>query len=535
MTTASRTESIRKYRALRIARRCSQLFFLGLFFFLFIKTDYTGSDRIEYAVNILFRIDPLLALSTILAAKVFIALMAPALIVLLLAAALGRSFCGWFCPVGAMLDGAQRLTGSGKKETGPTMFPRLAIVVLLFIIVSSVLNVPLAGYLDPFSILVRALTQAIYPALNSLAVSFFTFTYESAPPAVNVVTEPVYSFMKQTILPFEQKYYDLALLSLLMFAALFAAEFVQRRFFCRNICPLGALIGLVSRRGVLKVGGGDTACGKCIHCRRICRMGAIDEERNVSMGSCIVCMDCLVECPRQVIGFSPAPLKSGNNEISLSRRQFVTTLAAGAMIPPILSIRNNDQQQRSALIRPPGAREESEFLNRCVRCAECIQVCIGNALQPAFLQSGIEGIFSPRLVARSGYCEFNCTLCGQVCPTGAIQELSLEEKHRTKIGHAWFDQTICLPYAKGIPCIVCEEHCPTPDKAIKFRIAEVYDDQGQKVRVKQPYVVDSLCIGCGICETKCPVYGRAAVYVTSAGEDRDTDNILPAAGGAGPY
>jgi ferredoxin len=204
------------------------------------------------------------------------------------------------------------------------------------------------------------------------------------------------------------------------------------------------------------------------------------------------------------------------------------------MVPPILSIRNPDHLERALLIRPPGARAEREFVSRCVRCAECIQVCIGNALQPSFLQSGIEGIFTPRLVARSGYCEFNCTLCGQVCPTGAIRELTLEEKHRTKIGHAWFDRTTCLPYAKGIPCIVCEEHCPTPDKAIKFMTAEVFDDQGRNVRVKQPYVVDSLCIGCGICETKCPLPGRAAIYVTSGGEDRDKDNILPVSG-AGPY
>ncbi len=523
----------KSYSALRIARRCSQLFFLGLFFFLLIKTDYTGSDTIEYAVNILFRIDPLLALCTLLAGKVLIALMAPALLILLLSLLFGRGVCGWFCPVGTMLDGAQRLTGEGKKDR-PTLFPRLAIIILLFIIVSSALNFPLAGYLDPFSILVRAFTQAIYPAFNHLAAAFFSFTYDSAPASVNLVTEPLYSFLKGTVLPFEQKYYDLALLSFMMFAALFIADFTQRRFFCRNICPLGALIGLFSRRSLLEISGGDTGCGKCHHCRRICRMGAIDEDRNIRMGSCVLCMDCLVECPRQIIGFTAGAVSGDKNEISLSRRQFIATLAAGAMVPPILTIRNTDHLERSQLIRPPGARVEGEFLSRCVRCAECIQVCIGNALQPSFLQSGIEGIFTPRLVARSGYCEFNCTLCGQVCPTGAIKVLTLEEKHRTKIGHAWFDRSICLPYAKGIPCIVCEEHCPTPDKAIKFITAEVSDDRGQNVRVKQPYVVDSLCIGCGICETKCPVPGRAAVYVTSAGEDRDEDNILPVSG-SGSY
>lgn len=528
-----RQRSKGRYFRLRVARICSQTFFLGLFLFLFIKTDYTGSDSIEYAVNILFRIDPLLALCTMLAGKVIIGLMAPALITLLVSIVFGRSFCGWFCPAGTMLDVAHPLLGHGKRRNKPTRFPRLAMIILLFLVISSTLNFPLVGYLDPFSIVVRAFTQSLYPAFNDLAVSFFSFTYESAPPAVNLVTEPLYSLLKETVLPFEQKLYDLVLPSFMMFAALFLLEFVQRRFFCRNICPLGALIGLVSRLSLVKIHGGDTDCGKCRHCSQICRMGAIDEDRNIQMGSCSLCMECMEQCPRQVIGFNSGFLTRGENEVSLSRRQFITTLAAGAMVPPILNVRNMNYPERAKLIRPPGARKESDFLYRCVRCAECIQVCIGNALQPTFLESGIEGIFSPRLVARTGYCEFNCTLCGQVCPTGAIRELTLEQKHTTKIGHAWFDKNICLPYAKGIPCIVCEEHCPTPEKAIRFRQADVRDDQDRQVRVKQPYVVDSLCIGCGICETKCPVPGRSAIYITSAGEDRDEDSILPVSGETG--
>ena len=152
-------------------------------------------------------------------------------------------------------------------------------------------------------------------------------------------------------------------------------------------------------------------------------------------------------------------------------------------------------------------------------------------MHPVLLEAGIEGIFSPRLVARTGYCEFNCTLCGQVCPTGAIRELTRAEKHPNKIGNARFDTDRCLPDAKGIPCIVCEEDCPTPDKAIKFRTVVMVDDlTGQHQEIRQPFVVDELCIGCGICETKCPLPGRAAVFVTSDGEMRNPDNILPRKG-----
>jgi polyferredoxin len=526
-----------RYRALRYGRITSQALFLLLFLFLFIKTDYSGSDTIQYAVNILFRIDPLLAFCAMLAVRTIISLMLPALIVIGLTLLFGRAFCGWICPMGSLVDLLHPVLKPRRTEPA-TIFPDLAKIVLLFVLVSSVLQFPLAGYLDPFSILVRAMAQAVYPALNYISVSFFSFTYHHAPAAVNAVTEPLYSFMKSTILPFEQRYYDLALVSMLLLVLVFVGDLIQRRFFCRNICPLGALLGWTARLGLLRLPGGDSDCGRCSHCISLCRMGAIDHHRVINVEECSLCMECLEQCPRQVIAFGVGIPADGGVSLSLSRRRFLATLTAGLMIPPLLGVRRLNAEQDPALIRPPGARREEEFLQRCVRCAECIQVCIGNALQPTGLQAGLEGIFSPRLVARTGYCEFNCTLCGQVCPTGAIRELSLAEKHRAKIGHAWFDRTICLPYAKGIPCIVCEEHCPTPDKAIKFRPAIVTNDRGVEVAVLQPYIVDELCIGCGICETRCPLPGRSAVYITSAGEERNPENRLPFRGvsvGGGAY
>ncbi len=522
----------KRYRSFRYARIASQALFLLLFFFLFIKTDYSGSDTIEYAVNILFRIDPLLAFSTMLALRTFIALMLPSLVVIGLSLLFGRSFCGWICPMGSLIDLSHPAL-KPRSTTESTKFPDLAKVLLVLVLISSLLQFPLAGYLDPFSLLVRSLAQALYPAFNNVAVSFFSFTYDHAPAAVNTFTEPLYALMKETVLPFAQRFYDLALVSLLLLVGLFGAELVQRRFFCRNICPLGALLGWIARLGLLDLQGGDSTCGRCRHCITICRMGAIDGSRKIHVDQCSLCLECLEQCPRQIIALGgTAPLSRGA-AISLSRRRFLGALTAGLLIPPVLGVRRLSAERDPLLIRPPGARSEAEFLQRCVRCAECIQVCIGNALQPTGLQAGLEGVFTPRLVARTGYCEFNCTLCGQVCPTGAIRTLSLAQKHTAKIGHAWFDRNICLPYAKGIPCMVCEEHCPTPDKAIKFRTATILDDRGIAVAVQQPYVVDELCIGCGICETKCPLPGRSAVMITSAGEDRDPENALPLRTGSG--
>lgn len=529
---------VSRFRLLLVARVITQVFSVLLFLFFFIKTDYTGSDTIEYAVNILFRIDPLLAFCTMLAGRTIIALLAPALIIVILSLFFGRFFCGWLCPMGGLLD-FWRTIWRIKKGGSKTIFPRFPLVLLLLLVICALFGVPLVGYVDPFSILVRGLVQAVYPAINFVSDSFFTYTYQNLPSVVNQVTEPVYGFMQATILPFEQRYYELTLVSGFVLAFLFFAECFQSRFFCRNICPLGAMLGLFSRYGMMKVGGGDKKCGKCIICRTNCRMGAVDENRQIHMSTCVLCMDCMVTCPKQIInprllnkpqgpvGIVASPK---NTEVSVSRRQFLTCLSVGVALPPFLAVRNKGGVRHGNLIRPPGAHIEKEFLSRCVRCGECIQVCITNGLQPAFFQAGLEGVFTPYLLARSGYCELNCTLCGQVCPTGAIKPLELEEKHTTKIGHAFFDKNICLPFAGGVPCIVCEEHCPTPDKAIKFNLVEVTTQKGERITLKQPYIVDELCIGCGICETKCPLPGRSAIYVTNTGEVRDPGNRLPAAG-----
>ncbi|MBU0676213.1 MAG: 4Fe-4S binding protein [Proteobacteria bacterium] len=509
-------------------RRLSQLFCLGLFFLLFIKTDYAGHDELTYAVNILFRLDPLLALCASVAAGIFIALMLPALVTLLLTLILGRFFCGWVCPMGTLLDGSHTLippVTSGRDRKYRT----LKYYLLGFLLIGTWFGLPVAGYVDPFSILVRSLALAIDPALNTLATTFFTHTYQEAPAWINTITEPAYSFLKATILPFNQKYYELSILSLSILLTVFLLERLERRFFCRNLCPVGALFAVVSRFSLLRGKTGAT-CGKCRNCREVCRMGAIDEERNISSLDCNLCLDCIDQCPGNRISFRFTSQSHPRPSFDLSRRIFIGSLAAGGLLPFFLKSRVLAQRPNPLLIRPPGALPEEDFTGRCVRCGECMKVCIGNGLQPAFLTAGIEGMFSPLLRPRSGYCEYNCTLCGQVCPTGAIQRLTLQKKQKIKIGNAQFDHNRCLPYAKGIPCIVCEEHCPTPDKAIKFKEVVVENNRNEKITVKQPYLVDELCVGCGICENKCPLPGASAVQITSGGESRNPDNTLPATG-----
>lgn len=519
-----------------LLRRISQLFFFTAFLFLFLRTDYNGTDSLSGAVNILFRLDPYLAAAVLLGAKTVVALFLPALLVLVLVVFTGRSFCGWFCPMGTLLDVCRRLFPKKVPQiaTNQTWLPKVPRILLIFTLISALLGWGVAGYFDPFSILVRGMAQAIYPWFNWVTTAFFSFTYTQMPEWVNAFTEPVYALMQKTVLPSSQKFFLLPYLSLIMLISLLLFEGVHGRFFCRNFCPLGSMLRLVSSRGLLRGFGGNSECKQCRICSGLCRMGAVGETRKIDMGACNLCFECVKKCPRQIIEFGFAGITNATTKASasgslcrLSRREFVSTVAAGLVLPTFSKVDASAATRVPLLIRPPGALAEDEFKVRCVRCAECIQVCIGNALQPTLFQAGVDGIFSPYLVARTGYCEFNCTLCGQVCPSGAIRSLTQDEKKKLKIGHAWFNTDLCLPYAKNIPCMVCEEHCPVPEKAIRFHTVTVVDNDGSKKKIKQPYIVDDLCIGCGICETKCPLPGRPAIYITSDGEIRHPERFLP--------
>jgi polyferredoxin/ferredoxin len=511
---------------MRHARRLSQAFFLLLFLFLFIETAAKGADTLGYPVKLFLDFDPLLFLATLLSTHTLVKAFWLSLIVLAATAVLGRMFCGWICPLGTL----NHMVGLLRKRTSRPRTPdwyRVKYVLLIFLLVSSLFTMQLAGLFDPLSLLIRSLSLGVYPAVNHGFYATFDALYQIDSSSIASIVDGVYGFLHRTVLAFQQPYFYQSAFITLLFLGILALNLVERRFWCRFLCPLGALLGLASRFALLKRSVQEDCTG-CRLCEPFCQGGARPSEaEGWRPTECLYCWNCEATCPERDVRFHLSWKRSPNG-VDLGRRRVLGAAAGGVaalmIFRPVPAFKPRTPNPK--LIRPPGALKEPDFLAACVKCGECMKVCITNGLQPTLLEAGLEGIWSPVLVPRLGYCEYRCTLCGQVCPTGAIQRLSQEGKAKVRIGLAMIDQSRCLPWAHSVPCIVCEEVCPTPKKAVWFEVGRVKARDGRTVSLKRPRVDLDLCIGCGICETKCPVLGTPAIAVTSLGESRSADNQL---------
>jgi MauM/NapG family ferredoxin protein len=507
-------------------RRITQGLFLLLFFFLLIQTDSKGNDELGYPVRLFLDFDPLILVTTLLAAHAAAVAFFFSIITIILTLLLGRVFCGWVCPLGTLNNLAGSLRGR-TAGTAPRNWHRVKYSMLIGILASALFTLQPAGLLDPLSLLIRSFSISIYPLFDHAVRSIFDTIYSANPIGIAAISEPVYAVLTKTVLSFHQPVYRQGVLVGLLFLAVLGLNLMERRFWCRYLCPLGAMLGLLSRSSLLKrsVNEGCTECGACAG---VCQGAAApDVKGQWKDAECYYCWNCDDICPNNAVSFGFKGKKTAS-ALDLGRRRVVVSALSGIAAVPLLRTTplGTANAKDPALIRPPGSLEEKEFLSRCVKCGECMKVCITNGLQPTLFEAGLEGIWSPTLVPRIGYCEYRCTLCGQVCPTGAIKRLALEEKAKVRIGLAMIDKGRCLPWAHATPCIMCEEVCPTPKKAIWFEKAEVRDRKGTMIAVQQPRVDLELCIGCGICENKCPVLGRPAITVTNVGESRSKENQL---------
>jgi ferredoxin len=480
-------------RSDRLARRMVQVGFLCMFLLPLLPSIYKrltfqpGSDYASWVLPW----DPLLAFGNLLNGNISVLIIGAPLLLLALSLVLGRSFCGWACPLGTVMDLVHPLAfwhrkrASSQSRAGGRRNNRLRYLLLAATLGGALLSIKLLGLVDPLVIFSRTATAGVVDLLGSRqAFERGGLTYFS-----------------------------------LLFIAILLLEFWQPRFWCRHLCPQGALLSLVSRFSLLNRRV-STTCSHCGLCRAACPMDAIpQDEHDTDYSDCTLCLECESACPVKGTSFgfgglalsvwrpSRQPAPSGKIDQrqgeyiasssfipaqGLSRRQFLEELgavAAGLAVMPLTRL-----EKHSAPLRPPGALPEIEFLNICIACQECIRVCPTHGLQAAFLQTGLGGIGMPVLIPRLGGCSLgvSCSqLCEQICPVDAIQSVKPEN---FKIGTAHVDHTLCLAWDQGSKCLVCVEACQY-HAAIPFQGKVTIDPDK--------------CVGCGFCESGCPVPGSA--------------------------
>jgi polyferredoxin len=547
-------------RKLVWARRGSQVFFIGLFLFLLFDTAFRGtfsasSDtpvRLSWPVEGFLLTDPFVAAMTLLSTHTVYRGLAWSLAIVGLTLTFGRVFCGWICPFGTMhhffawIFPSRYVRGKQRVEANHTKGWQLAkYYLMLAFLGAAVTGSAIGGLFDPICIAVRAVGLGVLPALQYLGIRGGSAVADTNVRALQAASDVSQDFLSRTVWTSSQLYFHQTwFITFLLIATLFMNRFIPR-FWCRALCPLGAFLGIISRFALFGMEKDHAKCTDCNLCLVHCQ-GADSPEGGVKhrQDECHMCFNCEAACPEDVIKFRFLPNRRGTASTpDLGRRTALASAAAGAVAIPVFRIADwPDRAYSEKVIRPPGAVEEREFLERCIRCAECMKVCPNNALHPAFFEAGVEGLWTPILIPRIGYCEFSCVLCGQVCPTGAIQKITEKQKmgieqKPVSMGTAMYDQGRCLPWAMATPCIVCEEFCPTSPKAIWVEEVEVpkreshYDTTGAgakmtMVKVQRPHVDPTLCVGCGACEKVCPVVDKPAVYVTNAGESRSKTNII---------
>ncbi len=446
-------------------------------------------------------------LSHLLAARRLLAGSALAFLVLALTLGVGRAWCGWLCPLGTVLD----LFPRRRPSRVPDLWRKAKHLLLGAILIAALCTNLTLLVLDPLSILLRALASGLWPAAEQAFGAAERALYGF--PALRPLVSSLDRLVRPHLLGANPVDFRAGTVYAGLLLAVLALNAVAPRFWCRYLCPLGALLGLLSKVSLVRRGV-NVRCNACGACARVCPTGTIRSEEGYTSdpAECTMCLECLEVCPQRAVVFRIHLRPERRQVYDPGRREFLLTMGAALLGAAVLRGERHARARLSKPIRPPGVQED-RLLSTCLRCGACSRACPTGAIQPALGESGWEGFWTPVLLFRLGYCAYSCNACGQVCPVEAIPPLTLEEKRRQVLGRAYIDRDRCLPWADGRPCIVCEEMCPVPEKAVVLENVEVVQDDGSPLLLQRPHVVEARCIGCGICEYKCPVPGPAAIRV----------------------
>ena len=501
----------RKQNNWRTARIVMQWVALITFFITVLLAN--RAEITSNQVSAIIRISPLAMLSNLLGSKVFLAGSTLGLIILLSSLVVGRGWCGWLCPIGTILD-LFRFSKQNRKWSPPENLRKLKYGLLIITLFSALFGNVTLLFFDPITIFIRTNTLSIIPFLNKII-----FVLEKTFIGVSALRNTVINFdawLRPGILPVESYSFKYGSIYGIFFMVIILLNFIAHRFWCRYLCPLGAMLGLGARLSLVQRKVNDQ-CISCGICEKDCPTGTIEAHNGFRSdpSECTMCMDCLSSCKVSAITF-PAQWQSAEfMEYDPGRRFVLGSIGAGVLGVLLTGVGWLKNGSRKFLLRPPGVNNNEEFLSKCIRCGICMQVCPTNALQADVDFSDIESVSTPILVPRIGYCDYSCNACGQHCPVQAIPPLDLAVKRNQKIGKAYIDHTLCLAWSEQTNCIVCEEMCPLPNKAIHLESKIIQNENGSEYELLLPVVDHDVCIGCGICENKCPLDGEAAIRVVT--------------------
>jgi ferredoxin len=430
-------------------------------------------------------LDPLVSLSTAIAARTLVWSLQAAGVVILVCLVFPRAFCGYVCPLGTLLDGFDWLVGRRVRLFEPKQagwWVNLRYYILTTVLVAAVFGILLSGFVAAIPVLTRAMLFIVAPAQMGLLKGWYL-----VPPwnAGHIV-------------------------SILLVVLTFGLGFLGRRFWCSYLCPTGALFSVCSMLRLSERRVTD-ACVKCGRCVKACSFAAIRPDFSTRTLHCTFCQSCAGVCPAGAIEFTSRWARSDRTpcvkpETVVSRRGVLLGLgAASAAGASALLVPGQAGQQP---IRPPGSVPEDAFVQLCIRCGQCIKVCPNNVLQPAGFEHGLNSLWTPKVVADWSGCEPSCNNCGQVCPTGAVRALALAEKQAARIALAQVDRRICLPHAGRGACQLCVDECKMAGyDAIEFtRVGGEVNEKGEPVEDRgylAPTVREDRCVGCGLCQMRC--------------------------------
>ncbi|MBO4978012.1 MAG: 4Fe-4S binding protein [Muribaculaceae bacterium] len=430
----------------------------------------------------------------------------------------GRLYCSVICPLGIFQDvvswlrrrtAPRRRRAAGlfryrKAATGLRYSLLALMTVLLAAGLSGLIATSFAGLLDPYSAYGRIAGQLMVPAWRP------AFDAAAALAAENG------TFITSGIAPAAAFSWPVAAVAGASLLVVVVMAWMWGRRYCTDICPVGTLLGVLSRWSLFRPVIDTDRCNGCGRCGRTCKAQCIDTRHHeIDMSRCVVCMDCIGNCTQNAITYrlrkkSKVPKEPENHKDHKTpttpsdpgRRSFlVGTAIAGAALAVSAADKTTDgglspllaKQPRRGLRRPvpPGAPSLAWLTARCTACQLCVSACPQGIIKP---DTSAASFMQPRLIFTGGYCLPGCTRCSEVCPTGALKPLTADVKAMTSIGTAIVDADACL-MAQGVDCGNCARRCPAG------AITIITGPDGRR----RPVVDESRCIGCGSCEYHCPV------------------------------